>query len=86
MGKCVSECIKQLSGKDLDSIVKIAFKRRKYKDKQNQNEMRVHFVALYNDEDKNYHIYNTHLERCFECENIVKLYGARWYKNCCSRS
>ena len=34
MGKPISECIQQLSGKDVDAVVKIAFKRRKYKGKQ----------------------------------------------------
>jgi IS4 transposase len=33
MGKPVSECIKQLSGKDIDAVVKITFKRREYKGK-----------------------------------------------------
>ena len=34
MEKPVSECVKQLSGKDFDAVVKIIFKRRKYKGKQ----------------------------------------------------
>src|SRR5664280_284155 len=33
-GKRTSECIQQLSNKDFDAVVKIAFKRRKYNDKQ----------------------------------------------------
>ena len=34
LGKTVNECIEQLSGKDFDAVVKIVFKRRKYKGQQ----------------------------------------------------
>jgi hypothetical protein len=37
IGKPISECIKQLSGKDIDAVVKIAFKRKESKGKQKQN-------------------------------------------------
>jgi putative transposase len=30
IGKPTSECIQQLSGKDVDEVVRIGFKRRKY--------------------------------------------------------
>ncbi len=51
-GKPVSECIKQHSGKNLDAVVKITFKRRASKDKQKQEEMHVRLVARYNDEEE----------------------------------
>ena len=45
IGKRVSELTEQLSGKDLDAVVKIAFKRRAYKGKQRKDEMYVRLVA-----------------------------------------
>ena len=79
MGKPVSECIKQLSGKDLDAVVKIKFKRRAYKGKQKQDEMKVRLVAVYNDEDEKHHIYITNIQKdVLNAKDIAKLYGARW--------
>jgi putative transposase len=78
-GKPVSECIKQLSGKDLDAVVKIKFKRRVYKDKQKQDEMCVRLVAVYNDEDEKHHTYITNIQKdVLNAKDIAKLYGARW--------
>lgn len=78
-GKRVSECIKQLSGKDLDAVVKITFKRRAYKGKQKQDEMDVRLVAIYNSEEENYHIYITNIQKnVLDAKDIAKLYGARW--------
>ena len=78
-GKTVSECIKQLSGKDLDTVVKIKFKRRAYKGRQKQDEMIVRLVAVYNDEDKKYHIYITNIQKdILNARDIANLYGARW--------
>ena len=79
VGKPVSECIKQFSGKDLDAVVKIKFKRREYKGKQKQDEMTVRLVAIYNDEDEKYHIYITNIQKdVLNAKDIAKLYGARW--------
>ncbi len=78
-GKPVSECIKQLSGKDLDAVVKIKFKRRVYNGKQKQDEMKVRLVAVYNDEDEKHHIYITNIQKdVLNAKDIAKLYGARW--------
>lgn len=78
-GKTISECIKQLSGKDLDAVVKIKFKRRAYKGKQKQDEMTVRLVAVYNDEDEKYHIYITNIQKdILNAKDIANLYGARW--------
>ncbi|AKB55278.1 Mobile element protein [Methanosarcina barkeri 227] len=78
-GKPVSECIKQLSGKDIDAVVKIEFKRREHKGKQKQDEMIVRLVAVYNDEDENYHIYSTNIQKdILNAKDIANLYGARW--------
>ena len=63
IGKPISECIQQLSGKDVDAVVKIAFKRRKYKGKQKKDEMLVRLVAIYNDEDEKHHIYITNIQK-----------------------
>ena len=73
MGKPISECLQQLSGKDVDAVVKIAFKRRKYKGKQKKDEMLVRLVAVYNDEDEKHHIYYKYSERCFECKRHCKI-------------
>ncbi len=62
-GKSVSECIKQLSEKDLDAVVKIKFKRRAYKGKQKQDKMCVRLVAVYNDEDEKHHICITNSQK-----------------------
>src|SRR5450759_4571331 len=59
IGKTVNECIEKLTGKDIDVTVKIAFKRRIYKGKQKNDEMKVRLVAVYNEEEKKYHIYIT---------------------------
>ena len=72
IGKPTSKCIHQLSVKDVDAVVRIAFKRRKYKGKQKKDEMRVRLVAVYNDEDEK-HIYHKHSERCFECKRYCKI-------------
>jgi len=78
-GKHVSECIKQLSGKDLDAVVKIKFKRRAYKGKQKNDEMLVRLVAIYNDEDEKHHIYITNIQKdVLNAKDIANLYGARW--------
>jgi IS4 transposase len=79
IGKTVSECIEQLSGKDVDAIVKIAFKRRAYKGKQKNDEMKVRLVAVYNEEEEKYHIYITNIQKdILNAKDIAKLYGARW--------
>jgi len=78
-GKTVSECIKQLPGKDLDAVVKIKFKRRAYKGKQKHDEMIVRLVAVYNDEDAKHHIYITNIQKdVLNAKDIANLYGARW--------
>jgi len=79
MGKPISEYIKQLSGKDVDTVVKIAFKRRKYKGKQKKDEMLVRLVAIYNDEDEKHHKYITNIQKdVLNAKDIAKLYGTRW--------
>jgi IS4 transposase len=79
IGKTVNECIEQISGKDIDAIVKIAFKRRAYKGKQKNDEMKVRLVAVYNEEEEKYHIYITNIQKdILNAKDITKLYGARW--------
>jgi IS4 transposase len=79
MGKPISECLQQLSGKDVDAVVKIAFKRRKYKGKQKKDEMLVRLVAVYNDEDEKHNKYITNIQKdVLNAKDIAKLYGARW--------
>jgi IS4 transposase len=79
IGKPTSKCIQQLSGKNVDAVVRISFKRRKYKGKQKKDEMRVRLVAVYNDEDEKHHIYITNIQKdVLNAKDIAKLYGARW--------
>ena len=79
IGKTVNKCMEQLPGKDIDAIVKIAFKRRAYKGKQKNDEMRVRLVAVYNEEEEKYHIYITNIQKdVLNAKDIAKLYGARW--------
>ena len=79
IGKRTSQCIQQFPGKDVDAVVRIAFKRRKYKGTQKKDEMRVRLVAAYNDEDEKHHIYITNIQKdVLNAKDIVKLYGARW--------
>ena len=79
IGKRVSELTEQLSGKDLDAVVKIAFKRRAYKGKQRKDEMHVRLVATYNCTEEKYHIYITNIQKdVLDVNDIAKLYGARW--------
>ena len=79
IGKTVNEFIEQLSGKDVDVIVKIAFKRRAYKGKQKNDEMKVRLVAVYNEDEEKYHIYITNIQKdVLNVKDIAKLYGARW--------
>ena len=79
IGKTINECIEQLSGKDVDAIVKIAFKRRAYKGKQKKDEMKVRLVAVYNEEEEKHHIYITNIQKdVLNANDIAKLYGARW--------
>ena len=79
IGKPTSECIQKLSGKDFDAVVKIVFKRRRYKGKQKKDEMRVRLVAVYNDEDEKHHIYITNIQKdVLNAKDIAKLYGTRW--------
>ena len=79
IGKTLNECIEKLSGKDVDAIVKIAFKRRAYNGKQKNDEMKVRLVAVYNEEKEKYHIYITNIQKdVLNAKDIAKLYGARW--------
>jgi putative transposase len=79
IGKTVNKCIEQLTGKDFDAIVKIAFKRKEYEGKQKNDEMKVLLVAVYNKEEEKYHIYITNIQKdVLNAKDIAKLYGARW--------
>jgi putative transposase len=88
IGKIVNECMEQLFRKDFDAVVKIMFKRRKYKGRQKKDEMRLRLVAVYNDEDQKYHIYvSQYSERCFECKRYCKtIWGQDGTSNCSLKS
>ena len=79
IGKHVRECIEQLQGESIDTIVKLKFKRRIYKGKQKKDVIRVRLIAVYNVEAKKYHIYITNIQKdVLDSEDIAKLYGVRW--------
>ena len=64
--------------KKSDAVVKIKFKRRAYKGKQKQDEVNVRLVAIYNIEEKRYHIHITNIHKnVLDVKDIATLYGAR---------
>ena len=62
IGKTITECVGQFPGKDIDAIMKIAFKKRAYKGKQKNDGMKVRLVAVYNEEEEKYLIYITNIQ------------------------
>ncbi|MEW6602775.1 MAG: IS4 family transposase [Nitrospirota bacterium] len=78
-GKRISEILPKLKRKALDVEVEISFKRRNYNGKQRKDTEHFRLVAVFNEEDEEYHVYLTNITPdVLEPEDIVKLYGARW--------
>lgn len=79
VGKRVRDILPQLAGERLDAIVEISFKRRAYQGKQRQDTMKFRLVAIFNEEEGNYHLYLTNIQKdVLDAGDIATLYGARW--------
>jgi len=79
VGKKVQDILPKLKRKDLDVMVEIEFKRRKYKGKQRKDKAVYRLVAVYNEEKKKYHTYLTNVGvEHLDLEDVVRLYAARW--------
>ena len=79
VGKRIKDVLPKLKRKDLDVMVEIEFKRRKYKGKQRKDKAQFRLVAVYNEEAKKYHLYLTNIGvELLDLEDIGMLYAARW--------
>ena len=79
VGKRIKDVLPLLKRKDLDVMVEVEFKRRKYKGKQQKDTAKFRMVAVYNEEAKKYHLYLTNIgPDLLEIEDVAKLYAARW--------
>jgi len=79
IGKRVSEVIPKLTRQILDVEVEIRIKRRRYEGKQRTDVVRFRMIAVYNKEEKKYHMYLTNIPGdILTAEDIASLYGARW--------
>jgi putative transposase len=79
VGKRVSEISSKLKRQVIDAEVEIEFKRRRYNGKQNKAVKRFRLIAIYNLEEKKYHMYITNIPTDrLDAEDIAVLYSARW--------
>ncbi|MDP2845121.1 MAG: IS4 family transposase, partial [Candidatus Methanoperedens sp.] len=80
-GKYLNEILPKLKGEVLDVEVEISFKRPNYngKSKTRMDTERFRLVAVFNEDEKKYHIYLTDISPdVLGPKDIAKLYGARW--------
>ena len=80
-GKYLSEILPKLKRQVLDVEVEISFKRPNYngKSKTRMDTERFRLVAVYNQDEENYHVYLTNISKDdLTPEDVAKLYGARW--------
>ena len=79
VGKRLSEVLPKLKRQVLDVEVEVEFKRRKHNGKQRKDTKRFRLVAVYNAEEKKYHVYITNIaSNRLDAEDIAVLYSARW--------
>lgn len=79
IGKRLSDVLPNLKRQVLDVEVKVEFKRRKYNGKQNKDSKYFRLVAIYNQEEQNYHVYLTNISTDrLDAKDIAVLYSARW--------
>lgn len=79
VGKRLSEVLPNLKRQVLDLEVEVEFNRRKYKGKPRKDVKRFRLIAIYNIEDKKYHVYLTNIPTDrLDAEDIAILYSARW--------
>ena len=78
-GKRWSEVKDLLMREVLDAEVSMAFKRRKYKGKITGDMLNLRLVAIYDTDDKRYHVYITNIPQdVLSAEDIATLYSVRW--------
>lgn len=78
-GKHWSEVKDLLMREVLDAEVTMAFKRRKYKGKMTGDALNLRLVAIYDTDDKRYHVYITNIPpEILSAEDIAVLYSVRW--------
>jgi len=80
VGKKVKEVLPKLKRQIIDVEVEVPIKRRAYRGKQRGDVSRFRLVAVYNEEEKKYHMYITNISTdVLDAEDIAKLYSARWH-------
>jgi len=78
-GKHLKEVLPRLKRGILDVYVEVPIRRRQYGKNHRSDTVRFRLVAVYNDEEKKYHIYLTDIPvDWLEATDIAELYGARW--------
>ena len=79
VGKRLNDVLPKLKRQVVDVEVEVEFKRRKYNGKQRVDVKRFRLVAIYNVEERTYHVYITNIPvDCLDGEDIAVLYSARW--------
>jgi IS4 transposase len=79
VGKHLNEVLPKLRRQILDAVVEIKFKRRGYRGKASSDVAQFRLVAVYNKEERKYHIYITNIStEKLTSEEIATLYSARW--------
>jgi IS4 transposase len=78
-GKRWSDVKDLLMREVLDAEVSMAFKRRKYKGKITGDTLNLRLVAIYDTDDKRYHVYITNIPQdVLSAEDVAALYSVRW--------
>jgi IS4 transposase len=79
VGEHLTDGLPRPKRKVLDVGVEVEFKHQKYKGKCSQVKQRFRLVAVYNKEERKYHVYLTNIgmDR-LEADEIALLYRARW--------
>lgn len=78
-GMRLKEVLDKVKRQIIDVEVEIVFKRRKYNGKQSEDVKCFRLIAIYNIEEKKYHVYITNIySDRLDAEDIAVLYSARW--------
>jgi len=69
----------RLERKVLDAEVNLTFSRRVYAGSRSKDSMALRLVAVYDDDERDYHVYLTNIPPdILNAEDIAALYGVRW--------
>jgi IS4 transposase len=78
-GKWWGEVESRLQREVADVLAEITFSRRPYNGKSSSDSLPLRLVAIYDDEDKEYHLYLTNIPpEVLSAEDIAALYALRW--------